>query len=76
MSDPIKDLKKHGIHLEADKGQTIYHRRILTMTPIPHTRTGNTCTLECGHTVETYGKIDLAGGKVLCTECRNAKTNS
>lgn len=72
MSDPIEDLKRLGIRLEADKGQTIYHRRILTMAPILNTRTGNICTLECGHIVQTFGKVDPVG-KVLCTECRDAK---
>lgn len=72
MSDPIEDLKRRGIRLEPDKGPTPYHRRILTMTPIAHTRTGNTCALECGHTVHTFGKVDPVG-KVLCTECRDAK---
>lgn len=72
-SDPIEDLKKHGIRLEADKGHTIYRRRIVSMAPIPHTRTGNTCILECGHVVQTFGKLDPIG-TYLCTECRNAGT--
>lgn len=74
MSDPLEDLKKRGIHMEPDRGHTAYHRRIVSMAPIPHTRTGNTCMLECGHRVQTFGRIDLAGGKVLCQECRNAGT--
>jgi hypothetical protein len=71
MTDPIQDLKKLGIRLEADKGKTIYHRRIVSMQPIPHTKSGNNCTLSCGHRVQTYGRIDPLQ-LYLCTECRDA----
>lgn len=72
MSDPIEDLKRLGIRLEPDTGHTPYHRAIVSMTPIPNTRTGNICELECGHRVHIFGKIELANGKALCMVCRDA----
>jgi hypothetical protein len=71
MSDPIEDLKRYGIHLEADLGPTPHHRRIVKAQPIQGTRSGQICELECGHVVHTYGDHKHSrGGTVLCTECR------
>jgi hypothetical protein len=63
-----------GAYLEPDEGprHTRFHKRIVSMKPIPNTRTGNTCGLECGHVVQTFGKLDPAGGVLLCTACRDA----
>lgn len=69
--DPIEDLKRYGIHLEPDLGPTPYHRRIVATEPLPGTRNGHLCTLECGHMVQTFGKLSHARGRrVLCTACR------
>jgi hypothetical protein len=63
-----------GAYLEPDEGprDSAFHKRIVKTRPIPGTRSGNTCTLECGHQVQTFGKLDHAGGVALCTQCRDA----
>lgn len=47
-----------------------WHRKIVSETPIPHSRTGKDLVLECGHQVQSFGKLELTGGKVLCMACR------
>ena len=73
MSDnPIEDLAKLGIKLTPDLGITPFHRRIVTAVPIPNTRTGCACVLECNHAVTTYGDLSHArGGKVFCQQCHD-----
>lgn len=55
---------------EGDR-QTPYHKRIVKADPIPGTRAGNVCTLECGHQVQTFGDLAHARGVALCQECRS-----
>ncbi len=73
MSDPI-DLG-HGHTLEPDKEprDSPFHKRIIRTTPIPNTRAGHWCDLECGHRVMSFGRLALANGVVLCTQCRGAR---
>jgi hypothetical protein len=50
----------HGAYLEPDpepRGSSPFHRRILRSERIPNTRTGQQVVLECGHTVQTFGRI-------------------
>ena len=66
----------HGQFLEPDEGprDTPFHKRIVRTKPIPNTRVGRWCVLECGHVVMTFGTLDAlqrAGGVVLCTQCRD-----
>lgn len=62
----------HGAYLEPDEGgNNQFRKRIVSTTPIPNTRTGHWCNLECGHRVMTYGNLDHAKGRVLCTQCRD-----
>lgn len=65
----------HGAYLEPDEGprNTPHHRRIVAAVPIPNTRSGHSALLECGHYVRTFGDITLAGGVVLCLQCRDAE---
>jgi hypothetical protein len=49
---------------------TPFHKRIVKAEPILNTIAGNTCTLECGHVVQTFGDLKLADGKALCMRCR------
>ena len=65
-----------GAYLEPDEEPRTsrFHRRIVSTAPMPHTRTGHYCDLECGHRVMTFGNLEMAGGRVLCTECRDRDT--
>jgi hypothetical protein len=67
-----------GAYLEPDEGprDSRFHKRILRVTPIPNTRTGNYLELECGHRSMAFGNLDAAGGRVLCLECRDGKHES
>jgi hypothetical protein len=51
---------------------TAFHKRITGTTPIPDTRNGHMLDLECGHRVMTFGSLDHAQERVLCTQCRDA----
>jgi hypothetical protein len=46
-----------------------WHKRIVTITPIPNTRTGNTLELECGHVVQSFGNLGRVDGVVRCDRC-------
>ena len=73
QEDPIEALRKLGIDLTPDTGLTPYHRLIVASQPIPGTKTGRVCQLECGHQVQTFGRLELAPhGKVLCALCKRA----
>jgi hypothetical protein len=62
-----------GMYLEPDEGprDSPHHKRIVTVTPIPNTRVGNYLELECGHRAMSFGRLEHAQGKVLCTQCRD-----
>jgi hypothetical protein len=49
---------------------TPWHRRIVKALPIPNTQRGNDVQLECGHWVQTFGKLELAEGRLLCRDCQ------
>jgi hypothetical protein len=68
----------YGAYLEPDEEprSSPFHRRIVSATPIPNTRTGNDVELECHHVVKTFGNLDMAAGRVLCTQCRDAAGGS
>jgi hypothetical protein len=51
-----------------------FHRRIVKATPIAGTRSGHDVELECGHRVQTFGRLELADGRVLCDFCRGIVT--
>jgi hypothetical protein len=65
-----------GAYIEPDEGprNTPHHKRIVKTAPIPQTMTGQIVELECGHIVHTFGKLERAEGKVLCTQCRDGAT--
>jgi hypothetical protein len=48
-----------------------FHKRIVGTKPIPDTKSGNYCDLECGHRVMTFGSLSHTEGVVLCTQCRD-----
>ena len=62
-----------GAYLEPDEGprDTRFHMRIIGTTPIPNTRAGYYLDLACGHRVMTFGRLEHAGGVVLCADCRD-----
>jgi hypothetical protein len=62
-----------GAFIEPDEGErkSQFHKRIVTAQPIPNTRSGNWCQLECGHVVQTFGDLKLADGVALCIKCRD-----
>ena len=62
-----------GAYLEPDEEprNSQFHRRIVKIAPIAHTRSGRVCALDCGHVVYTFGDVAKAGGVALCTECRD-----
>ena len=64
----------HGATLEPDlpPRDTKHHKRIIGIAPLTGTRSGNMADLECGHRVMTFGRLEHAGGVVLCTQCRDA----
>lgn len=51
---------------------TPFHMKITTMRHVAKSKSGNDCTLACGHIVRMYGNPELADGKVLCILCRDA----
>jgi len=63
----------HGAYLEPDEPPraSAFHKRIVETRPIPNTRSGNIAILECGHVVQAFGRLTLAEGRVLCTQCRD-----
>lgn len=63
-----------GAYIEPDEGDrdTAFHMEVKRSTPIPNTKTGHYLDLACGHRVMTFGRLALAGGRVLCTQCRDA----
>ena len=66
----------HGVYMEPDEPprDTKWHKRIVRVERIPNTRTGNNVTLECGHIVQAFGRLEPhAAGVVLCTVCRDAE---
>lgn len=61
----------YGVYVQADdRRMTPFHKRIVSVKPIPNTRCGNVITLECGHRAEAFGNLKYADGVVLCVECR------
>ena len=62
-----------GVYMEPDEPprDSQWHKRIVGSRPIANTRSGNWCELECGHRVMTFGNLELGGGFVLCTKCRD-----
>jgi len=62
-----------GNYLEPDEGprDTKFHKRIVATSRIPETRVGHYLDLECGHRTVAFGRLELAGGVVLCTACRD-----
>lgn len=62
-----------GSYLEPDPEprNSPWHKRILRVEKMPNTKTGNYLTLECGHGVTAFGKLEYADGVVLCTKCRD-----
>lgn len=63
-----------GVYLEADQPprRSPFHRAILRTERIPHTRRGYTVDLDCGHRAVVFGNLAQAGGRVFCTQCRDA----
>lgn len=51
---------------------TRFHRAIVSAQAIPNTRAGHWLQLECGHVVQAFGDIAQAGGRALCTKCRDS----
>lgn len=62
-----------GAYIEPDEGPRTsrFHKKIARIDPITGTRTGNWIVLECGHTVQAFGRIAHADGVILCTACRD-----
>jgi hypothetical protein len=65
-------------YIEPDDGprNTRFHMRIVRKEPIRGTQSGMNVTLECGHGVQTYGDLSLAGGVLLCAKCRDLEEAS
>jgi hypothetical protein len=74
MSDPTEELRRLGIEMEPDSQHrdTVFHKFIVKIKPIPNTRTGHWLELECGHVVMTFGRLEMLDGVCLCQECRKA----
>lgn len=67
----LEELARLGIVPErAEDRNTPFHKRIVTSVPIPNTRSGRICTLECGHMVQMFGDISKANSVSLCTACK------
>ena len=54
----------------AENRNTVFHKKIVTVTPVPNTKSGNDVVLACGHKVRTFGDLKHANGVILCQECR------
>ena len=65
-----------NVTIEADDPEKWreFRKRIVSTERVKGTRTGTWVVLECGHRVAAFGDLDLAGGTVLCQECRAAAT--
>jgi len=55
--------------IELAKMEPSDYKRILKVTPLPDTKTGNWLSLECGHSVMSFGNLDYLQGVVLCVKC-------
>jgi hypothetical protein len=64
--------KLFGAFLEPDPEprDSPFHQTIMGTRPIPNTRAGNYVQLACGHEVMSFGKLEHAQGRILCTVCR------
>ena len=67
----LRAFRSFRIEPDAGARNTEHHKKIVRVTPIPGTRSGNLCRLECGHVVRTFGPLAAAEGVVLCTQCRD-----
>jgi hypothetical protein len=67
----------HGAYLEPDPEprESRWHKRIVSVRPIPNTLSGNWVDLECGHRVQTFGNLAHAKGFVMCLACRDLEEN-
>ena len=65
------------VYIEADDGprDTPFHKRIVRIAPIPNTRAGHWCELECGHQVQSFGDLAHTKGVILCLQCRDARVS-
>jgi len=52
---------------------TPFHKRILSVEPIPNTKSGHWGKLECGHRVMLFGDYERLDGVALCMHCRDDK---
>jgi hypothetical protein len=66
-----------GAYIEPDEGprNTRFHQRIVRAEAIHETKSGMNVTLECGHLVQDL-RPSLAGGVLLCTQCRDSQEAS
>lgn len=62
------DFTITGEHKSSPRN-TPHHKRILTTSKIPGTKSGHNLGLECGHKVQTFGDLTHLNGVVLCQEC-------
>ncbi len=62
-----------GGFLEPDEGprDSRFHKRIVSVTPVPDTKYSNDVVLECGHNVCIIGDLSRVEGVILCTRCRD-----
>ena len=60
-------------YVEPDDGKhsARFRFRIMHTEPIPNTRAGHYANLSCGHRVMIFGSLEAAGGRALCTVCRD-----
>jgi len=63
----------HGAYLEPDTEprNSRWHVKIERTQRITNTRSGHWLYLACGHRSMAFGKLEYAGGVVLCTQCRD-----
>lgn len=66
-------LDSGGSYLEPDDGprNSRFHMRIMRVEVIQGMRAGRNLILECGHGVTVIGSLAHAGGRILCTKCRD-----
>ena len=76
---PREKSKRMNVTIEPERPEdrhTPFHKRIVSVQPIPNTKTRNWCKLECGHVVQTFGDLRHANGVALCMKCRDQARNT
>jgi hypothetical protein len=58
-----------AVNIEDFMPDASYRREIVSVVPPSEGDFGNYVTLKCGHTVVTFGDLNIVGGYLYCSQC-------